>query len=139
MSKARQFCYDVQVRFRDIDGMGHINNAVYHTYLEYCRIQSLEQMELSQIYSYNRAVPIILARTEIDYVKPGFLSDKIQVEGRLTHISNKSFHQEYEVFSPTHTLAKAKAVLVWIDEANHTSIVIPDEARAILNANLASN
>jgi acyl-CoA thioester hydrolase len=27
----------IEIRFRDLDGMGHVNNAVYLTYLEVAR------------------------------------------------------------------------------------------------------
>jgi acyl-CoA thioester hydrolase len=36
------FVHTERVRFRDVDAMGHVNNAVYSTYLEQARIAYLK-------------------------------------------------------------------------------------------------
>lgn len=118
----------IQVRFRDTDAMGHINNAVYHTYLEHCRIRFMDALNLPNPNG-NKRPPIILARTEIDYLNPGFMGDDIVVSGWLTAIGNKSFTMKFRMEAGERILARAVAVQVWYDYAADRSITIPDDAR----------
>ena len=65
-------------RFRDTDAMGHINNAVYITYLEVARQAYWRALDGSSKY---RDVPFILARVECD-----FRSEALQHETLEVHI-----------------------------------------------------
>ena len=128
----KRYRYDLQVRFRDTDALGHINNAVYHSYIEMCRTQWLDDALQCGVFSAGRRVPIILARTEMDYLKQGHLHDKLYVELFISHIGEKSFHQRYEVKSQQQTIAVAKAVLVWFDFDTNQSVAIPEEKKLLM-------
>lgn len=128
----KRYRCDIQVRFRDIDGLGHINNAVYHSYIEMCRTQWLDDGLGCGVFAKGQRVPIILARTEMDYLKQAHLHDRIHVEGFISHIGEKSFHQRYEIKTQQHTVAVAKAVLVWFDFDRNQSVPIPDDKRALM-------
>lgn len=128
----KRYRYDIQVRFRDIDGLGHINNAVYHSYIEMCRTQWLDDGLQCDVFSKGQRVPIILARTEMDYLKQAHLHDRIYVEGFISHIGEKSFHQRYEIKTQQHTVAVAKAVLVWFDFDRNQSVAIPEDKKALM-------
>ncbi len=130
----KRYRYDIQVRFRDIDGLGHINNAVYHSYVEMCRTQWLDDGLGCGVFSSGKRVPIILARTEMDYLKQAHLHDRIYVEGFISHIGEKSFHQRYEIKNQQGTVAVAKAVLVWFDFETNQSVAIPDEKKILMRA-----
>ncbi|MGQ0797935.1 MAG: acyl-CoA thioesterase, partial [Methanobacteriota archaeon] len=89
-----RFTLDVQMRFRDIDGMGHVNNAVFlsymelartHFYLKYANKRSLEEIDF------------ILAHVDIDYDTPAEWGDEIQVSVWPSRIGNTSFSLSYEV------------------------------------------
>jgi acyl-CoA thioesterase FadM len=56
------------VRFRDCDAMGHVNNAVFSTYLEQARIAILGGLD-----------PFILARVEIDFRAELHAGEEIEV------------------------------------------------------------
>ena len=135
MSKV--YRYPLQLRFRDTDGLGHINNAVYHTYLEMCRTQWLDDALDLGVFTRGQAIPIILARTEMDFLRQGHLNDKLFVELSLVHIGDKSFHQRYEIKTEEHTFAVGKAVLVWFDFAANRSVSIPADKRALMQPYLS--
>lgn len=120
----------IEVRFRDTDAMGHINNAVYHTYLEHCRIRFMDALNLSNLNG-DRRPPIILARTEIDYLKPGFMGDNIVISGWLTAVGSKSFTMKFHIKAGERLLARAVSVQVWYDYAADRSMVIPEDARRL--------
>src|SRR5882672_7864442 len=83
----------IDVRFRDTDGMGHVNNAVYLTYLEVARERYWR--EVFGLTDY-RAVDIIMARVEIDFRAPIVAGDTIVVGIRTSAIGRKSFDFLYE-------------------------------------------
>lgn len=134
MNDLRPYRHPIEVRFRDLDGLGHINNAVYLTYIEQCRTRFFHKVGLSGLDDIRRNFPLILARTEIDFLMQGSLSDDLVVECWISAIGNKSFTQSYAVTSARGVLAQAKAVLVWFDFDANASVTIPDAARKILQS-----
>ena len=67
----------VQIRFKDIDKLGHVNNANHLTYFELARMKYFEDVIGDQIDWKKQGV--ILARIEINYKLPILLEDKISV------------------------------------------------------------
>lgn len=53
-----RFSTTFEVRWRDLDAMGHVNNAVYFTYLEQTRVHYLRELGFvsSAPYPYTRLV-----------------------------------------------------------------------------------
>jgi acyl-CoA thioester hydrolase len=84
----------VQVRFRDTDAMGHVNNAVYHSYLEYARMKYFEQV--TGLRDYRRA-DFILARVELDYRSPVVVGEELEVGVRCSALRRTSFELAYRV------------------------------------------
>lgn len=84
----------IQVRFRDTDAMGHVNNAVYLSYLELARMEYWKNLFGLQEFD---KVDFILARLEIDYRVPVKLGDSISVYIRMTEMGGSSFKFEYAV------------------------------------------
>lgn len=127
-----EYQYKVDVRFRDCDSLGHINNAVYHTYTESCRCRWMEEALGWPVFSEGKKIPVILARTEMDFLSQGHLHHDITVNAWLSHIGQKSFHQVYEIKNGSKIIAHAKAVLVWFDFEKQCSIAIPDDMRTMM-------
>jgi len=82
----------IEVRFRDLDSMGHVNNAVYLTYFENARI------------AYWRAVPGVRSRRNLDYIlaraecvfrSPVTLDDELFGHIRVAAFGRTSFVFEY--------------------------------------------
>jgi acyl-CoA thioester hydrolase len=75
---------------------------------------------------------MLLARVEIDYVKPVLLDDRVEIAVRVSEMGTKSFVMAFEILANETVAAKGSSVLVWFDHANNTSVVIPDSARAVI-------
>ena len=86
--------YELQARFRDTDAMGHINNAVYITYLEVARQEYWRR--LAGDTNYQR-VPFILARVECDFRSEARMDEQLELHVRCAWIGSKSFAFEYEI------------------------------------------
>jgi acyl-CoA thioester hydrolase len=112
------FVHHETVRFRDLDAMGHLNNAVYATFLEQARMAYLEPQGA-------KVRSMILARLEIDFRSPVELGETVAISVTPTRVGTKSFDLEYLLTVGDRTVAEAKTVLVAYDYENAQSMDIP--------------
>jgi acyl-CoA thioester hydrolase len=119
------FVYRDTVRFRDLDGMGHVNNAVFFTYMESARIAYLASLGAGS----NPQQSLILARAEADFRSPIAFGEEIEVGVRTSRMGSKSFDLEYEVRADGRVAAEGRSVLVGYDYARGASVEIPAEWR----------
>jgi hypothetical protein len=66
-----RYVLSMQVRFADLDVLGHLNNAKYVTYMEQVRVQYF--IDVCAWHGKWEEFGMILARTEIDYALPHLL------------------------------------------------------------------
>ena len=85
----------IQVRFADLDVMGHVNNSVYLSYFEMTRVHYFKELVGANWDWRNEGV--LLVRNEIDYVKPILLNDVPQIHMTLEKIGEKSISLLYEI------------------------------------------
>jgi acyl-CoA thioester hydrolase len=130
---ALDFEHEIDVRFRDCDAMGHVNNAVYLTYLEQARVESWQRMT-GGLAGFPRNV--ILARVEIDYRAPATLGDRLVVRLRVAAVGRTSFTLDCEIRNARtgQTVASARTVQVMYDYETRRPVEIPVEVRARLEA-----
>ena len=117
------FVHSEVVRFNDCDPMGHVNNAIFSTYLEQARLAwfgSDEEMPLTDV---------ILARTEIDFRSPVTVGETVEVSVEPTRLGTKSFELAYELRAGGRLVAEAKSVLVGYDYGQARSTEIPERWR----------
>jgi acyl-CoA thioester hydrolase len=120
----------LQVRFRDIDAFGHVNNAVFFSYVELARIRYLlDVLEFEADFS---TLPLILARAELDFRSPVYFGDDLEVGTRVDRIGRSSFTMSHRVTAgPDQRLvADVSSVLVTYDYATSSPIRVPDDWRA---------
>jgi len=117
----------VEVRFRDCDPMGHVNNAVYLTYLELARFAYWKAAEIERLAG---EVSYIIARVEIDFRSPAVTGDVLDVGIRVTGFGRTSFSMAYEIRDEGGRLvATAKSVQVAYDYAAGKTVPLPDAIR----------
>jgi len=121
------FVHRETVRFRDVDSIGHVNNAVFLTYLEEARIAYLLPFGAD-------VTNMILARVEIDFRAPLRMGDEIEIGVRPAGVGTKSFQLEYEVRSGDTVAAEAKTVIVSYDYESGRSVELPETWREALAA-----
>ena len=117
------FEHHERVRFRDCDAMGHVNNAVYSTYLEQARIGVLGDL-----------APFILARVEIDFRAELRAGEDVAVHTRCSRVGTKSFDLEHVLDADGRVVAEAKSVLVGYDYDAGRSIPLTETMRRRLAA-----
>jgi acyl-CoA thioester hydrolase len=123
------FTLDLSVRFRDLDAMGHVNNAVFFTYFEEGRKAFFQQH-----FPSNKGLdfPFILAHAACDYQRPVTLRDTVRLLLWVGEIGNKRFDFIYRIVDQEDAgkvYASGKSVQVAFDYRNQRSTVIPEDVR----------
>ena len=122
----------IEVRWRDVDALRHVNNAVYATYLEECRDGWLEQVlgEDGAMWDY------VLARVAIDFRREiGLEEEVVLARATLVRIGTSSLTLREEIRLLDGTLAaEAESVIVARDRETGRSRPLTDAERAALEA-----
>ena len=122
-----RFHHRLQARFRDCDLFGHVNNAVYFTYMEEARWAYWREISGD---THGR-LPLILARTEGDFVRPLAAGERIDIWLGVTRIGRTSFSMDCEMLDErAQAVARGKAVMVTYDYAAAKPLPVPDWCRA---------
>lgn len=122
------FTTAVDVRFSDLDPDGHVNNAVYATFLEEGRARYYET-----VLGLPEADTVI-SHLEIDYRAPIGMADNVSVTVDVPQLGSSSIPMEYEIVADETVVAAAETVQVVWDEATRTSRPIPEEWRTAIEA-----
>ena len=120
----------IQVRFSDIDSMGHVNNSVYLSYFEYARIVYFTPL-LGKDWDWKK-YGIILKKNEIEYIKPVFLGQNPEIRIYLLNIGTKSFTLGYELTVNSEIYTTGSSVLVGFDSYENSTIELPARMREVL-------
>lgn len=117
------------MRFGDTDAMGHVNNAVFASYLEDARVGFFRHVSGDLITLGG----LILARTEIDFVRPIlFGTGPVRTTAWVEQVGTKSFRMAYSMEQDGEVVGRAVAVMVAYDYAAGTSRPLTDDERAVL-------
>lgn len=123
------FTTELPVRFRDIDAMGHVNNAVYATYLEQARTEYYREVldvTLDEIDS-------VLASLSLEFDRPITLSEeRVTVAVDVPELGTSSIPMEYTIRTDAGVAATGESVQVLFDRETESSVPIPDDWRAVL-------
>lgn len=122
-------CFEtrVRVRFGETDMLGHVNNAVYMTYLEEARIEFLYQA-----LSLN-SMPFIMASARMDYIRQAFFPGSLRITTGVSKIGRTSFDITHQIFGgePEHVVMNAQVTLVHFDYASQQATPLPQHFRDI--------
>ena len=78
----------VQLRFNDIDALGHVNNSIYFTFYDLGKARYFEEVKRSPI-NWNDA-DLIIANINANFLLPAFMHEKIAVQTATISIGNQS-------------------------------------------------
>jgi acyl-CoA thioester hydrolase len=120
-----EFSTEIRVRFRDIDAMGHVNNAVYATYVEQARAEYFEGILDAGL----DAVSTVLATLELSYEQPILLGQSVTITISVPELGRSSLPMEYEIFADGERTATAESVQVFLDPDTQDPSPIPDQFR----------
>jgi len=124
--EAYPFEAPVAVRYNDVDSYGHVNNAVYVSYLEEARVAFFRD-----VIGVRGATDFgfIVARVEVDYLRPLQLFDALRVGLRVEAIGRTSFSFAYQLVVGEEVVARGRSVQVSFDYEQQRKVPVPDTLR----------
>ncbi len=121
----------VEVRFRDLDAYGHVNNAVVFNYLETARIRFLGE-HFSVMPGPGEPL-FLVKRAECDYQRPIPLVDRVYIDLSVEEIRSSSFRFGYTLHDGAEVrYARAETVMVTVSSETGRPVRVPDWLRHIL-------
>jgi len=123
------FSCSIQVRWRDLDAFGHVNNAIFASYLEMART-----VVWTELFGGREAlgIPFFVRRLEIEYKRPIGLGDDVRVWLRVGETRGASFTFEYVVEAGGEVAALAVTQLACVDNRTGRPVPIEADVRATL-------
>ncbi len=121
----------IQIRFKDIDKMGHVNNANHITYFESARIDYFNAMAAKDMkVEWTGEESVILAKMEMEYKQPILLEDKVFVYTWVSRVGSKSFDMTCSIVREVNGVeveaAKGLAIIVCFNYKTNQSISVPE-------------
>src|SRR5947208_818403 len=117
--------------------MGHVNNALYHTYVESARTSYLEDVPGEPVrLGVHGELSFILAESRMVHRSPAFYGETLTVESRVTRIGRTSVTMEHRITAPDsqvgprRLVAVCESVLVHYDYGRNVPEPIVDEKLA---------
>ena len=126
-----RFVREQEVEFRDLDGLGHVNNAVYLNYLESAKLGYFrEVLGVTDLEDLG-----IVADVKIAFRSPAFLGESLSIGTRIARVGGKSMDFEFEVRGRDGQLvAEASSVHVAFDYETREPAPVPDDWRRKIEA-----
>lgn len=130
---------EIQVRFKDVDSMGHVNHADYLSYVELARLRFFDAALGTTDSDWHSQRGLIMARSEVNFRLPLQLDDRVAVYTRCSKLGTRSFELEWTIArcaadSGEQTAADGKTVIVCYDYVTRSAVAIPSDRREKLAA-----
>jgi acyl-CoA thioester hydrolase len=148
--------YPVQIRFRDLDPLAHVNNTVYFIYFEEARSYYFDQLRLEHwpseeenqlIYSGDEETQtariqttsigahygMLIKKNECTYNLPLIRSDKAEIGVQVIDVGRTSFGMEQQirdVRDRERIFATGKTIMVWCNYHTGKPAPVPPLLRA---------
>ncbi|WP_280672282.1 MULTISPECIES: thioesterase family protein [unclassified Dysgonomonas] len=123
----------IQIRFGDIDAIGHINNNIYYSYFDLGKSHYFEDMKAG-VVNWTDGI-IVLARSETDFFSPVFYKENIAVDTKIMHLGNKSgvFLQQIRNTDTDEVRCRCKSTFVYYNPDEGKSMPIPQIWRDVIS------
>jgi acyl-CoA thioester hydrolase len=121
---------EMEVRGYELDSYGHVNHAVYVSYLEHARWKLLESegINLTKFKEWRRW-PVI-SGIEVKYLKPAFAGEKLEIETQGIEQRRVGFVLLQKIFRDGVQILEAKVTSVTVDE-NGRPAELPEEMKQL--------
>lgn len=124
----------LQVRFNDVDQMGHINNAVLMEYFDLGKEAFFSSIGLPPEQG---DFTIVIVHFDVDFFKQMFFRDELQVRTEVARIGNKSLEVSQKIVrinpsAPEEVCAQCRTIMSGYCRSTGTSAPIPEKMKPLL-------
>jgi acyl-CoA thioester hydrolase len=117
----------IQIRYADLDALGHVNNSNYLTYFEIARVHYFNEL-LGKDWDW-RNEGMILANSSLEFLKPLLIQHEAEVKISTLSVGTKSFELYYEISVDDVVFCSGKSVIVTFNSLRNETIPIPSVMR----------
>lgn len=116
----------LQIRFSDIDALGHINNNIYFSYFDLGKVNYLQTIKATTVDWLE--VMMVLAHVEIDYYSSVYYRESIVVESKIIRLGHKSgtFLQQIRNTDTNEIKCRCESIFVSYDPNTQSSTKLPE-------------
>ncbi len=125
------FSLPIDVRWREMDALGHVNNAQYLSYVEEARVQWFASLQ-ADWQTPGQSAPIVAA-IHVDFRKPAVWPEPLTVHLLASQRGGKSVTIGHRIVSrsnPETVYAEGYTVMVWVDASGRAG-PLPDYISAL--------
>ena len=123
---------DVEVRFADIDVLGHVNNAVYLSYMEEARLEYMNHVFPGYLAQQSfQDFPFIVGDAYCRFLKPAVLGQTLRLHVGVTEMGTKSLKMSCDITDKAsgELVAQGYTTIITYNQKSGVSYPIPEEAR----------
>lgn len=120
----------MDVRWGDMDALGHVNNIMYFRYFEQTRIAWCEATGFAPLGEGGTGMVIVDNHAE--YLKPLHYPAVMDIRMAGHSPGRSSFVTTYSIVVDGTLMTRGRSKIVWIDNVAGRSIALPAELRARL-------
>jgi acyl-CoA thioester hydrolase len=124
--------YQIEVRWGEMDALGHVNNAVYLQYFEAARVEWFST--LGHVTGNQTSGPVVL-QSNCTYRAPVVFPCRLNVLTQLISVGNTSFALSQSLVGSEDGKDYTEAMItcVWVDRKTGKPVAVPELIRRILN------
>ncbi|RMF04604.1 MAG: acyl-CoA thioesterase [Bacteroidetes bacterium] len=120
--------YD-KLRYADTDRQGHLNNAVFSTFLETGRVELLYAADHRVLEA---DTSVVIAKLELDFVSELHWPGRVDIGTGVQRIGTSSLTLVQALFQEQRLVARSQSVIVQVDDHSGKSRPWTPGAKAIL-------
>lgn len=121
---------DITTRYRDSDAMGHVNNAVYSSFMEHAATEFIAELLDVPVDD----VPLVIVHLELDFERQIEIGDVVTSAVSIVELGDRSLTFDHELRVDGAAAASATAVRVAVDDDREGAVAISEEWRERLAA-----
>lgn len=116
----------IEVRGYELDSFGHVNHAVYWSYLEHARWLFLKENGIDKPRLAELKQWPIIAALEGKYLKPTYLGDQLDVQSHVSEFGRSHFFVNQTIFRDGKPVFEGKVTVVMVnDQGKPVSVAKP--------------
>ena len=126
--------FPVQLRFSDVDQLGHVNNSVYFSLYDLAKTTYFN--DVMGLENKWHEAKIVIANIQANFLSPVFFRENIAIQTTTVHLGNKSLTLLQQAINADTGEVKCtcRTVMVGYDAETKTSQPISDEWRKAIEA-----
>ncbi len=121
----------LKVRSYEIDSMGHVNNSVYVSYLEYARVEYFSAGGCPLCDMVESGIFPVLVSVNVNYKKPTFMRDELELHVKIVKSGRSSVTDDINIYNAKtkELVCESRSTYVFIDGKSQKSVPIPENFR----------